>query len=224
MEYHQYGNTDERHSGGSTGAGERAVQVAERRRLLLDAAGVVFRRDGYLAATVDAIAEVASLTKGAVYSHFTSKADLFLTLLEERVAQRSARNAAAAAQVSDAESAVALLAAARVPSVDDPGWRLALLEFRVVAARDPQLNARYARVHDVTIKGVSQMLAAMYAQAGIDPPLPLPALARAALGMDTGAFLEEVVAGHPVPAEISRVLRARIFGVEDPDALGGEAT
>jgi len=203
----------------------RADQVAERRRSLLDAAGVAFRRDGYLAATVDAIADVAGLTKGAVYSHFTSKADLFLTLLEELVAQRSAHNAAAAAHASDAESAVALLDIARVPSVDDPEWRLALLEFRVVAARDPELNARYARVHDVTIEGVSQMFAAMYEQAGIDPPLPLRALARAALGMDTGAFLEEVVAGHPVPPEIAGVLRTRLFGVDDPgDASGGGTT
>src|SRR5262245_25102997 len=91
------------------GRPSRADQVAERRRFLLDAAGAVFRRDGYLAATVDAIAEVAGLTKGAVYSHFESKADLFLTLLEERVAQRAAHNATAAAQVSDAESAAALL-------------------------------------------------------------------------------------------------------------------
>jgi hypothetical protein len=43
--------------------------------------------------------------------------------------------------------------------------------------------------------------------------------------MDTGAFLEEVVAGHPVPPEIARVLRARLFGIEDPaDASGGGTT
>lgn len=215
METREDEDARSRHRGGRP---SRAEQVAARRRLLLDAAGTVFRRDGYLAATVDAIAEAAGLTKGAVYSQFTSKADLFLSLLEERVAKRSAHNAAAAAQVSDVESAGALLDMARAPAERDPEWRLALLEFRVVAARDPELNGRYGRIHDVTIEGISTMLAAMYEHADLEPPLPLPALAQLALGMEAGAFLEEVVAGHRVPPEIGRLLRERIFGLEGPRA------
>lgn len=55
-----------------------------RSRILL-AARRVFAREGYAGATLDAIAAQASLTKGAVYWHFTNKNDLFLALMEEQI-------------------------------------------------------------------------------------------------------------------------------------------
>ena len=136
----------------------RVEQVAARRRALLDAAGVVFRRDGFLAATVDSIAEAAGFTRGAVYSQFANKSDLFLTLLEERIEERAVGNDAATELPVDADGAMAFLSQGVSASVADPAWRLAVLEFRVVAARDAELNARYARVHDVAIESVSRAL------------------------------------------------------------------
>lgn len=53
------------------------------RSKLLDAALTVFARKGYERATLDDIALEASMTKGAVYWHFESKAELFAALLEE---------------------------------------------------------------------------------------------------------------------------------------------
>src|SRR6476619_3294535 len=66
----------------------RAEQVARNRADLLAAAGQVFRELGYSGASLDAIADAAGFSKGAVYSHFTSKADLFLSLLEDRIEER----------------------------------------------------------------------------------------------------------------------------------------
>jgi TetR/AcrR family acrAB operon transcriptional repressor len=71
----------------------------------LDAAGRVFRDLGYSGASLDAIAQEAGFSKGAVYSHFTSKADLFLSLLEDRISRRLERQ----------------LAAVRSPAVDGTG-------------------------------------------------------------------------------------------------------
>jgi AcrR family transcriptional regulator len=178
---------------------------------LLDAAGVVFRRDGFLAATVDAIADEAGFTRGAVYSHFTNKADLFLTLLEERIASRAAGNDASTASVVDASDAAAFLRQAVSASVD-PGWRLAVLEFRIVAARDPALNARYARVHDIAIESVARALAAVYDGLGIAPPLPVEVLASAGLAMEDGSTHEAIVHGEGPPPETVLALAALQFG------------
>ena len=49
----------------------------------------VFARDGFHAATLDDVAAEAGLTKGAVYSNFTGKRELFLALLEEQVTRRA---------------------------------------------------------------------------------------------------------------------------------------
>jgi AcrR family transcriptional regulator len=178
----------------------RAEQVAARRRALLDAAGVVFRRDGFLAATVDAIAAEAGFTRGAVYSQFANKADLFLTLLEERIEARAAGNEAATAHVTDATDASAFLRQAVSASVD-PGWRLAVLEFRIAAAREPALNARYAQVHRRAIDSVGRALAAVYDGLGMAPPLPIDVLASTALAMEDGGFLEAIVRGEGLPPD-----------------------
>ena len=50
---------------------------------MLRAAGRLFLRDGFVATSLADIAEEAGVTKGAVYSNFASKEDLFLALLKE---------------------------------------------------------------------------------------------------------------------------------------------
>jgi len=60
---------------------ERRAQTRER---LLDAAAEVFNRLGYHGASLEAVAEAAGYTKGAVYSNFASKAELFVALAERR--------------------------------------------------------------------------------------------------------------------------------------------
>ncbi len=207
------------------GRPSRVEQVAARRRGLLDAAGAVFKRDGYTAASVDSIAEEAGLTKGAVYSQFASKADLFLTLLEERIRRRAADHDAATQQPLDRDTAIEFIKAATAVSRDDPQWHFALLEFRLVAARDPELNARYARAHDVAIAGIVRSLAPLYEGAGVAPPFPLDVLARASLAMEAGALLESVVTDESASeqsAELATAFMAHVLGLPDPAALRSE--
>src|SRR3979490_1446067 len=52
---------------------------------LLIAAEEVFVRDGFESAQLDEIATRAERSKGAVYTHFKSKEDLFLGLIEHRI-------------------------------------------------------------------------------------------------------------------------------------------
>ena len=61
----------------------------ETRDRLLDAAADVFNRLGYHGASLDAVAEAAGYTKGAVYSNFATKADLFLALLGRYASSRA---------------------------------------------------------------------------------------------------------------------------------------
>jgi AcrR family transcriptional regulator len=61
----------------------REESKARTRAELIRAARRLFVRNGYAATSLADIAEEAGLTKGAVYSNFESKEDLFLALLEE---------------------------------------------------------------------------------------------------------------------------------------------
>lgn len=61
----------------------RAEAQSETRRQLLRAASRLFLRDGFVATSLAHIAHEAGVTKGAVYSNFENKEDLFLALLRE---------------------------------------------------------------------------------------------------------------------------------------------
>ena len=131
----------------------RAEQNDRNRALLLAAALRVFLARGYHAATLEQIADEAGFSKGVVYSRFDSKADMFLALLTDRIAERAAQNAAAAGQLAEPGGLAALLALAWQAERAAPGWRLLVTEFRVHAARDPGLSRRYAAAHARTVTG-----------------------------------------------------------------------
>jgi TetR/AcrR family transcriptional regulator len=65
----------------------KRVPAAERRRLLLDAAGHVFADRGYQAAGVDAIARSGGVTVPVFYDHFDSKGALYAELVRVHYAE-----------------------------------------------------------------------------------------------------------------------------------------
>lgn len=66
------------------GTAERKEREREhRRRVILRAARKIFFTKGLQAASMDEVAELAELSKGALYLHFKSKEDLYVSLLEE---------------------------------------------------------------------------------------------------------------------------------------------
>jgi AcrR family transcriptional regulator len=185
----------------------RAAQVAQNRDALLSAAGRVFRRSGYVGSSLEAIAEEAGFSKGVIYSQFDSKADLFLTLLEQRIEER-ARDARTTALPHAKQWGTAGLAEYVFSQAhSDPAWRLAVLEFRVIAARDPVLNARYAEAHRQTVAGVADVIAEFFEAAGVVPGLPLETLALVGVVFDVGGFLENLAA----PGVLSEAQLADLF-------------
>jgi TetR/AcrR family transcriptional regulator, acrAB operon repressor len=58
-------------------------EAAVTRSAVLKAALAVFSNKGYSAATLDDVAKAAKVTRGAIYWHFKSKADLYNTLTGE---------------------------------------------------------------------------------------------------------------------------------------------
>jgi AcrR family transcriptional regulator len=196
----------------------RSEQVARNREELLTAALKVFRELGYSGASLDAIADQAGFSKGAVYSHFTSKADLFLSLLESRIAARRDSSLRAAA----IEDPLAVMTSVFAETRADRKWRLAVLEFRVVAARDPELNKRYARAHAETIAGSRATIQALVDRRKIRPDLPIDILAVAGLILDAGAFLEDVAQPGVASETLTVELYARLLGVDVMSSLTSE--
>src|SRR4051794_4411576 len=114
----------------------RAERQAQTRAALLDAAERTFVERGFLGASVEAITEAAGYTRGAFYSNFESKEQLFAELLQDRVYARYRRMATA---TPDAEPPLAELGRrlADIQADTDGRWLFQLwLELLAHAGRD----------------------------------------------------------------------------------------
>lgn len=128
-----------------------AIDAAKTARRILDVATAHFAAHGYAAASVDEIARVAGVTRGAVYHHYSSKPRLFAAVAVEQQRQ-VADEIVAATRASDSNSALrdgshAFLdaitrgAAARVLLVDGPAV-LSWEEWRRLDAEGPAAELR----------------------------------------------------------------------------------
>src|SRR5215207_1814132 len=67
----------------------QAERRDETREQVVAAAARVFARRGFHATSLEAIAEEAGFSRGAVYYNFADKEELFLELLDRRCAERA---------------------------------------------------------------------------------------------------------------------------------------
>jgi AcrR family transcriptional regulator len=171
----------------------RGEQVERNRRLVLEAARRVFLARGYASATLDVIAEEAGFSKGVVYSQFASKADMFLALLEARINERAEQNERLAEQFHGRELAAAVPELGLALWRAEPEWMQLVLEFRLHAARVPELNLRYAELHERTIERLASVYARLHERVGSTPRYPVRVLAQLTLAISRGAFLEALV-------------------------------
>jgi AcrR family transcriptional regulator len=126
--------------GGATPRTPRPAKDEVRLRVLRSA-GQVFAERGFTAATLDQVAAAAGFTKGAVYSNFGSKDELFLALMQAEAAARVEAVEEALGRTTDLPGALA--AVGEELSRTDATWHLLFLEFWQRAVRDPAVRTAF---------------------------------------------------------------------------------
>ncbi|MGA8940516.1 MAG: TetR/AcrR family transcriptional regulator [Acidobacteriaceae bacterium] len=119
---------------------------------LLIAAEEVFVKDGYESAQLDDIAARASRSKGAVYTHFKSKEDLFLGLIESRI---NTYLEGYTKQVLSERTPTERLNAYRkfyASLINDTSYHILSLEFKLFAFRHPEWKDRFTKEFDAMTK------------------------------------------------------------------------
>ncbi len=123
---------------------ERRQQTQEE---LVTAAETCFIGRGFHDTSVDEIAERAGYTKGAVYSNFASKEDLFLAVYQRRV-ERVLTNVVPGLREAGAERALDWLATVTIQRRDsEDGWLAVFFEFWAHVLRNPPLRERFEALH-----------------------------------------------------------------------------
>jgi AcrR family transcriptional regulator len=140
----------------------RAEKKADTRAAIVAAARRVFERRGFHAASLDEIAEEAGYTKGAVYSSFSGKDDLFLAVLEEHYARRAAGYDDLLLQHEDADATFRAVARFMFDAYRrEQAWWPVVADFSTHASRDSETSRRVRetrqRFHEVLARQIEQV-------------------------------------------------------------------
>jgi AcrR family transcriptional regulator len=183
----------------------RAESQARTRTQLLRTARDLFLRDGYLATSLDKVADAAGFSKGAVYSNFRNKDELCLAVLDEIRAER-ASEVTGLLQASTTEERLRRFEAWAERVIGDPQWTTLEFEFAVHARRDPHLRREMAD----RITAVGQVVASAVAGLGDRETENAPmaageaAVALLCLGVGMGLF-RSIDPEMPVSALVNTV-------------------
>jgi AcrR family transcriptional regulator len=195
----------------------RPEQKAQTRQRLIDAAAEVFARQGFMAASLDEIAATAGYTKGAVYSNFSSKTDLFIALIERRIEVESAR----IASHIDATGGTMPEDGASTDPERELNWVMLAIEFWLYAMRDPRarraMAAQYERARTMT----AGYIETLYRNAGEKPLLPPRDMAIAIEAFGTGLALQWALDPESVSMDLQAEVLVKALGL--PLKLGPAA-
>jgi AcrR family transcriptional regulator len=215
--------------GAGRGRGDDATRLSRARRkemtreLLLDAAVEVFARKGYEGASLDDVAEAAGFTKGAVYSNFTRKSELFRALLERETGRRGDAMRAAVAAVP-----IEFLPAYAAEWIEHHARDLRDLdiltvEFWLAAVRDPAIASQLDTGGAAGIDALGAALERKLSAAKVDAGLSGHELAVVLDALGTGLLMDQHLHPERPRAEVfARAVRKLLADVgRSTEAAGG---
>ena len=186
----------------------RVERRQQTRQELLTAAEACFVSRGFHASSVDEVADRAGYTKGAVYSNFASKEDLFFAVYERRVEQVLTEVVPDLRKLG-AEGAFDELAGGALHRRDpDDGWRAVFFEFWAHVVRHPELRERFAAIHARFLEPLADAVQQLAEDRGLALPSDVTAsqVAVAWYAMEVGLNLERLTQ----PQTVDRALARRI--------------
>jgi AcrR family transcriptional regulator len=163
------------------------------RNLLLDAAEEVFTAKGFEGASLDEIADTAGYTRGAIYKHFSDKADLFLQMnsrFNERVF--AGFQDVIDAGIPTREFDIAEIAK-RWHAFQQPFERFYALgtEFNLYVLRNPEVRERVVEQRRRLVDSLVTLMDEQVKLAGARLRMPTRTLARIALAAGDGLSLAD---------------------------------
>jgi AcrR family transcriptional regulator len=200
----------------------RKERQAETRARLLDAAERVFLRRGLQGSSVEEIAAEAGFTRGAFYSNFKSKDELFVELLHARVYDRYAE----IAQQSQSQPASpreqlrwGIEQMRKIYEGQDGQWLFRLwLECLTQAARDEEFRKLAATFWSGNRALLTEGIERAFEEMGGKPALPPKEIATAMIALDIGIVVQHLVDPDDAPLDFYVPLFDLLFGrMVDPD-------
>jgi AcrR family transcriptional regulator len=138
------------------------------RDILLSSAEELFIERGYAHVSVTDICNRAGFTRGAFYSNFTDTDDIMSALFDQHTKNRLERLKAFLADAS-AHSADEWAQSLLAVTPEDRGWILLFLQFRLLAARNPELAAKIDDHDEVASAALADLVSQQHWARGFRP-------------------------------------------------------
>ena len=183
----------------------RAERQQRTRQELVDAAERLFSGQGFHATSIDAVAAEAGFTKGAIYSNFESKEDLFFAVYERRVDRRVEEMEGVLHAADNGTEAFEGMVPGRRSSED--GWLAVFFEFWAHVLRHPELKQRFADQH----RRVIEPLAAAVERFEVEQPEDPYKVATAGFALQLGLQLERLTQPDVVDPDFGRRMGRRFM-------------
>ena len=191
---------------------------ADVRDQILAAAGEEFVERGYAGTSVAQVAARAGFTKGAVYSNFGGKPELFVAAVQEYFAETVvgavAGTLGAAGSTPDATPGARTLAMAHALAdsvLRGERWPVLLAEFRTVATQQPELATVYAELRLAQRAQLVDALRQAGEQVPLRPGLDLEVAAALLLTCVQGLSVEGAAAPEAMPRPLAEALFAHVL-------------
>ncbi|WHO75428.1 TetR/AcrR family transcriptional regulator [Rhizobium sp. BT03] len=136
----------------------REQSQARTRNKLLESAYQIMARFGYGGASIERIAEDAGFSKGAFYSNFVSKEDIFIQLLEDNAGRDVAELTELLDKYDNPEELIDVLANWASERGGDRRWGLLAIELLRRAQDDEMLGDRQIKLFRDQWEGVGNIL------------------------------------------------------------------
>lgn len=188
---------------------------AQTRAALLDAAEERFLLNGYQGTSLEEIAEAAGYSKGAVYSNFESKEDLFLEVKAAHDARQVQPLIEELLGHEDIESKLGTLERwIRVSSDQDSEWLLVETEFALIAHRTPGMAKRLREAHRGSRASIAEICRTHAEAAGLELAMDAELIAETLIAMLRGLALAHAIDPQVHHNLILPVFR-RIIGADE---------
>jgi TetR/AcrR family transcriptional regulator, transcriptional repressor of aconitase len=184
----------------------REENQARTRSRLLAVAKQHFAREGYAASSLERIAEEAGFSKGAVYSNFAGKDELFLGVLEEHGRASLDEILEAVKGAENIDKAIDRIAAWATRSSRLGNWPMLILEYSRIAQPEDTFRKSQEKVLRAQWKALGEVLLQFDATLDIKPEV-LGALVFELTYAPAMSFVSK-----PTSGDLLRVALRGLFG------------
>ncbi|CAB3699723.1 TetR/AcrR family transcriptional regulator [Paraburkholderia rhynchosiae] len=181
------------------------------RQRLLDAAQAIFMKKGFVAASVEDIAGAAGYTRGAFYSNFRSKNELFLELLRRDHETMQAGLRAIFESAATREEMEQRVMHYYSNLHRENKCFLLWVEAKLLAARDGRFRLRFNAFLHEKLEQLAACVREFSALVGMPLPLPPEVLAMGLMGLCDGVQFFYTVDPQNVPSEMAEAVLAGFF-------------